>query len=76
MCCRTMIEIADQPYYLTQSQYSDTWPTSPSTDPGRLGGLVVKAYASRTDDPGFEFRLRRDFPGVSAGTGRPGVSIM
>ena len=62
-------------------------------------GLVVKASASRAEDPGFESRLRRDFfwvshtsdfkigtpvaalPGtwhysVSAGTGRPGVSIL
>ena len=59
-----------------------------------------KASASRAEDPGFEFRLRRDFIGVeshtsdlkidtpvatlpgawcyrvSAGTGRPGVSIL
>ena len=62
-------------------------------------GLVVKASASRAEDPGFESRLRRDFFGVShtsdfkigtpvaalpgtwhysvsAGTGRPGVSIL
>ena len=65
----------------------------------RLVGLVVKASASRAEDPGFESRLRRDFSGashtndfkigspvatlsgawryrVSAGTGRPGVSIL
>ena len=65
----------------------------------RLGGQVVKASASRAEDPGFESRLRRDFSGsihtsdlnigtpvatlpgawryrVSAGTGRPGVSIL
>ena len=66
----------------------------------RLVGLVVKASASRAEDPGFDSRLRRDFfsgsshtsdlkigtpvailPGawryrVSAGTGRPGVSIL
>ena len=69
---------------------------SPGSD--RLGGLVVKASASRAEDQGFESRLRRDFSGsshtsdlkigtpvatlpgawycrVSAGTGRPGVSI-
>ena len=28
---------------------------------GRLVGLVVKASASRAEDPGFESRLRRDF---------------
>ena len=65
----------------------------------RLAGLVVKASASGAEDPRFESRLRRDFPGpsltsdlkigtpvatlpgawpyrVSAGTGRPGVSIL
>ena len=31
----------------------------------RLGGLVVKASASRAEDPGFESRLRRDFSGSS-----------
>ena len=31
----------------------------------RLVGLVVKASTSRADDPGFESRLRRDFPGSS-----------
>ena len=30
-----------------------------------LGGLVVKASASRAEDPGFESRLRRDFSGSS-----------
>ena len=32
---------------------------------GRLVGLVVKASASRVEDPGFESRLRRDFSGSS-----------
>ena len=32
----------------------------------RLVGLVVKATASRAEDPGFESRLRRDFPGVES----------
>ena len=64
-----------------------------------LVGPVVKASTSRTEDKGFESRLRRDFSGsshtsdlkigtpvatlpgawryrVSAGTGRPGVSIL
>ena len=65
----------------------------------RLVGLVVKASASKAEDPEFESCLRRDFSGsshtsdlkigtpvatlpgawryrVSAGTGRPGVSIL
>ena len=33
MCCHTQIEVADQTFYLTQSQYTDTGPTSPSADP-------------------------------------------
>ena len=31
--------------------------------PTRLDGLVVKASASRAEDPGFDSRLRRDFSG-------------
>ena len=33
MCCHTEIEVADQTFHLTQSQYTDTGPASPSTDP-------------------------------------------
>ena len=33
MCCHTETEVADQTFYLTQSQYTDTKPTSPSADP-------------------------------------------
>ena len=32
-CCHTEIEVADPKFYLTQSQYTDTGPTSPSADP-------------------------------------------
>ena len=32
-CCHTEIEVADQTSHLTQSQYTDTGPTSPSTEP-------------------------------------------
>ena len=31
--CHTEIDVADQTFYLTQSQYNDTGPTSPSADP-------------------------------------------
>ena len=31
-CCHTEIEAADPTFYLTQSQYTDTGPTNPSTD--------------------------------------------
>ena len=33
MCCHTEIELADQTFYLTQSQHTDTGLTSTSTDP-------------------------------------------
>ena len=32
-CCHTEIEVADPTYHLTQSQFTDTGPTSPSADP-------------------------------------------
>ena len=32
-CCHTEIEVADPAFYLTQSQYTDAGPTSPSADP-------------------------------------------
>ena len=32
-CCHTEIEVADQTFHLTQSQYTATGPTSPSADP-------------------------------------------
>ena len=33
MCCHTETEVANQTFQLTQSQYIDTGPTSPSADP-------------------------------------------
>ena len=32
----------------------------------RLVGIVVKASASRPEDPGFESRLHRDFSGIES----------
>ena len=32
-CCHTETEVADQTFYLTQSQYTDAGQTSPSADP-------------------------------------------
>ena len=36
-CSHTEIEAADHTFYLTQSLYTDTGPTSPSADPITLG---------------------------------------
>ena len=33
MCCHTELEVADQTFHLSQSQYTDTGLTSPSADP-------------------------------------------
>ena len=43
-----------------------TWIRSRFPPGDRLVGLVVKASASRAQDPGFESRLRRDFFGVDS----------
>ena len=32
-CCNTEMEVADRTFHLTQSQYTDTGPTTPSADP-------------------------------------------
>ena len=44
--CQTEIEVAEQTFYLTQSQYTDTWPTSPNVDsikPGAWQGSYWSA---------------------------------
>ena len=35
--CHTELEVVDQTFHLTQSQYTDTGPTSPSIDPITAG---------------------------------------
>ena len=40
-CCHTEIQVADPTLHLTQSQYTGTWPTSPSTDPLTPGACRV-----------------------------------
>ena len=35
--CHTEIEVEDQTFYLTQTRYTDTWPTSLSADPKTAG---------------------------------------
>ena len=43
-----------------------TTTTTTTTTTDRLVGLVLKASASREEDPGFESRLRREFSGVES----------
>ena len=51
MCCHTEIEVADQTFYLTQSQYTDTGSTSPSAAP-LLPGAWRYRVSTRTGRPG------------------------
>ena len=47
-CCHTEIEVADQTSHLTQSQYTDIGPTSPSADPITLGAWHGLPLSKRT----------------------------
>ena len=51
VCCHTEIEAADQTFCLTQSQYTDTGPTSTSTDlimPGTCRGANPSVLGGRS----------------------------
>ena len=48
-CCHTEIEVADQTFHLTQSQYTDMGPTSSSTDP-----IIPGAWQGCTGVPLFK----------------------
>ena len=71
-CCHTEIEVADPTFYLTQSQYTDTGPTSPSADPitpGAWQGSHRSAYfevTGMTRPPKKSRRKRDSNPGSSA----------
>ena len=71
-CCHTEIQVADQTFYLTQSQYTDTGPTSPSVDPitpGAWQGSHWNANFEVTGKtrPRKKSRRKRDLnPGPSA----------
>ena len=45
-CCHTEIEVADQTFHLTQSQYTDTGPTSPSADPITPGAWLGSHWSA------------------------------
>ena len=63
-CCHAEIEVADRTFNLTQSQYSDTGPTSPITDPitpGAWQGSHCCANLSHWyDSPREKSRRKRD----------------
>ena len=45
-CCHTEIEVADQTFCLTQSQYTDTGPTSLSADPTMPGAWLGSHWSA------------------------------
>ena len=63
-CYHTEIEVADQTFYLTQSQYTDTGPTSPSADPITPGAWQGSHWYDST--PKKSRRKRDSNPGSSA----------
>ena len=71
-CCHTEIEVADPTVYLTQSQYTDTGPTSPSADPITPGAWKGSHWSANFEVTGMsrprkKSRLQRDSnPGPSA----------
>ena len=71
-CRHTEIEVADQTFYLTQSQYTDTGPTSPSADPMTPGAWQGSRWNANFEVTGMtrsrkKSRLQRDSnPGSSA----------
>ena len=52
-CCHTEIEVADQTFYLTQSQYTDTGLTSPSADPISPGTWQGSHWSANFEVPGM-----------------------
>ena len=52
-CCHTEIEVADQTFYLTQSQYTDTGPTSPSADPITTGAWQGSHWSANFEVTGM-----------------------
>ena len=71
-CCHTEIEVADQTFYLTPSQYTDTGPTSPSADPITPGAWQGNHWSASFEVTGMtrprkKSRGKRDSnPGPSA----------
>ena len=70
-CCHPEIQVADPTFYLTQSQYTDTGPTSPSADPITPGALQGSHWSANFchwyDSTPKKSRRKRDSnPGPSA----------
>ena len=46
-CCHTETEVADQTFYLTQSQYTDTGPTNLNADPITPGAWQGSSWSAK-----------------------------
>ena len=62
-CCHTEIEVADQTFYLTQLQYTDTGPTSSNADPITSGAWQGSHWSAYFEVTGMT-RPRKN-PGAS-----------
>ena len=62
-CCHTEIQVADPTFYLTQSQYTDTGPISPSADPITPGAWQGSHWSANFEVTGMT-RPRKN-PGAS-----------
>ena len=62
-CCHTEIEVANQTFHLTQSQYTDNGPTRPSTDPTTPGAWQGSHLSANFEVTGMT-RPRKN-PGAS-----------
>ena len=71
-CCHTEIKVADPIFYLIQSQYADTGPTSPSADPISPGAWQGSHWSANflshwyDSTPTKSQRKRDSNPGSSA----------
>ena len=67
-CCHTEIEVADQTFYLTQSQYTDTGPSADPITPGAWQGshwsanFYVTGMTRPRKNPGASGIRTRDLP--------------
>ena len=68
--CHTEIEVADQTFHLTQSKYTGTGPTSPSTDPVTPGAWQGSHWSANFEVTG----MTRPRKKISTQTGfEPGI---
>ena len=67
-CCHTEIEVADQTFYLTQSQYTYAGPTSPSADHIMPGAWQGSRWSANFEVTGMTRpgKMQDSSPGPSA----------